>query len=69
MNKKEVLELMQFVIDQNSIAFAEASVTFPLDDQQRRQVLNAVESKTKESFFRFVDRLPAADKKTKRSRK
>ena len=66
MNRKEVL--MQFVIDQNSITLAEATGTLEINDQQRRTVLNAVESKTKDSFFRFVERMPA-DKKNKRSKK
>ena len=69
MNRKEVLELMQFVIDQNANVLAEATGLLNMGDQERRTVLNAVESKTKDSFFRYVDRMSVDEKKSKRSKK
>ena len=69
MNRKEVLELMQFVIDQNANVLAEATGLLNMGDQERRTVLNAVESKTKDSFFRYVDKMSVDEKKSKRSKK
>jgi len=68
MNKKELMELMQFVIDSNANVLAEATSVLELTQQQQRTVLNAVESKTKDCFFRFVDRVEPKKKST-RSRK
>ena len=69
MNRKDVLNLMQFVIDQNSIILAEAARDLQINDQQTRVVMNAIESKTKDCFLRFVDKMPATNNKTKRNKK
>ena len=68
MNKNELMDLMQFVIDSNSQVLAETTAQLGIDAQQQRAVLNVVESKTKDCFFRVIDRVESS-KKTKRSRK
>ena len=70
MNKTELMDLMQFVIDSNAQTIAEATVGAELSDQQRRLILNAIESKTKDCFFRMIDRMkPDTKKVAKSSRK
>ncbi len=66
MNKTELMDLMQFVIDSNAQALAE--VTTALDDQQRRTVLNAVEAKTKDCFFRVIERQQTTKKTTRKKK-
>tara|TARA_B100000683_G_C12128664_1_gene406640 strand:+ start:191 stop:397 length:207 start_codon:yes stop_codon:yes gene_type:complete len=55
MNRQEVMDLMQFVIDSNNMVLAEATAQLTLGDQQRRLILNAVETKTKDCFFRMIE--------------
>ena len=55
MNRQEVMDLMQFVIDSNNMVLAEATAQLTLEDQQRRLILNAVETKTKDCFFRMIE--------------
>ena len=59
MTKKEVLNLMQFVCDQNNTAVYEVAKTdaFNLDDKQLRELLQVLEAKTRECFLRFIERM------------
>ena len=58
MEKSKILNLMQFVVDQNktiifeSIKKSEAQLT----ESQLRALLLAVEQTTKDSFFRLMDK-------------
>ena len=63
MNRQELMDLMQFVIDSNSQVLAEATSMLNLNDQQKRTVLNAVESKTKDCFFRMIEKNKPKKKK------
>ena len=69
MNKQELMDLMQFVIDSNSRVLTETTAGLDINPQQQRNMLNAVESKTKDCFFRMIDRADTSTKKTKRSKK
>ena len=68
MDKQELMNLMQFVVDSNASVLAEATAMLELTDQQRRTVLNSVESKTKDCFFRFVDRIESNKKSTRKKK-
>lgn len=59
MDRKETLNLMQFVIDQNKTVFFETVNTkgIQLEESQLRVLLLALEEKTKESFFKVVERM------------
>lgn len=59
MDRKEVLNLMQFVIDQNKNVFFETvnAKGIKLEESQLRVLLLALEEKTKESFFRVAERM------------
>lgn len=67
MTKNELMDLMQFVIDSNSQILVETTGALNMDPQQQRTILNALESKTKDCFFRVMDK--AVETKKKRSRK
>lgn len=67
MTKNELMDLMQFVIDSNSQILVETTGDLNMDPQQQRTILNALESKTKDCFFRVMDK--AVETKKKRSRK
>lgn len=59
MDRKKVLNLMQFVIDQNKTVFFETvnAKGIQLEESQVRVLLLALEEKTKESFFRLVEKM------------
>jgi len=59
MNRQELLNLMQFVCDQNSNVFFETvkEQNFELSDKQIRAMIQALEAKTKDSFMRFAERM------------
>ena len=67
MTKNELMDLMQFVIDSNSQILVETTGDLNMDPQQQRTILNALESKTKDCFFRVMDKV--VETKKKRSRK
>ncbi len=66
MNRQEVMDLMQFVIDSNNSVLAEATALLTIEEQQRRTILSAVEAKTKDCFFRMIE---LNEKKKPKSRK
>ena len=66
MNRKEVMDLMQFVIDSNNSVLAEATAILTLEDQQRRTILSAVEAKTKDCFFRMIELSEKAKPKSRK---
>lgn len=59
MNRKEMLDLMQFVCDQNNNALYELIVSegIELTEQQTRAIMSVLEAKTKNCFMRFVERM------------
>ena len=65
MDKKELMDLMQFVIDSNTRVIYENTIELNWDEKQQRNVLNAVEAKTKDCFFRMIE-LNEKNKKTTR---
>ncbi len=59
MTRSELLNLMQFVCDQNSAVFYETinAQNMNLTEKQVRAVLQALESTTKNNFMRFAERM------------
>jgi hypothetical protein len=51
MDRKKLLDLMQFVCDQNKVAF------FELIKAEKIDLLSVLESKTKDSFFKMIERM------------
>ena len=60
MTRAELLNLMQFVCDQNGAVFYETinSQNMNLTEKQVRALLQALEATTKNSFMRFAERMP-----------
>ncbi len=69
MDKKELMDLMQFVIDSNKRVIYESTVELDWNEKQQRNVLNAVEAKTKDCFFRMIELNEKNKKTTKRKAK
>ena len=59
MDRKKLLDLMQFVCDQNKVAFLELikAEKMDLSDREINAVLSVLESKTKDSFFKMIERM------------
>ena len=59
MDRKKLLDLMQFVCDQNKVAFFELikAEKIDLSDREINALLNVLESKTKDSFFKMIERM------------
>ena len=60
MNKSDLRDLHAFVKDGQAAAVADAAnanTENPLTEQQVRTIILAVQGKTDECFFRFMDRL------------
>ena len=59
MDRKKLLDLMQFVCDQNKVAFFELikAEKMDLSDRQINALINVLESKTKDSFFKMIERM------------
>ena len=59
MTRKEMLDLMQFVCDQNNTALYELinSDDISLTEQQTRAFMSVLEAKTKDTFMRFIERM------------
>ncbi len=59
MNRKELRTLMEFVIDSNNQTLYDTVVksSIQLSEQELRTIMNAVESNTKDSFFRVMEKV------------
>ena len=59
MNRKELRTLMEFVIDSNSQILYDTVVksSIPLSEQELRTIMNVIESNTKDSFFRVMEKV------------
>jgi ribulose kinase len=59
MDKSQLLNLMQFVIDQNKTIVYDSinSNKTPVSDEQLRALILAVEETTKNSFFRMIEKM------------
>ncbi len=60
MDKNNLRDLMTFVIDSNSSALHEtllSTLELDLTEEQIRVVLNMLEAKTKECFFRVMEKM------------
>ncbi len=59
LNKQELLDLMQFVCDQNKTNLFEILNKAETDISERdvRAILNVLEETTKGCFFRFIEKL------------
>ena len=59
MTRKELLNLMQFVVDQNNTTLVDVINTLRIDcdDKQKRALAQAVEAKTKDCFLRFIEKI------------
>ena len=58
MDRKELRTLMEFIIDSNKQTIFDTVVKsdIQLSEQQLRTIINAVEAKTKEGFFRIIEK-------------
>lgn len=59
MNRKELRTLMEFVIDSNKQTLYDTVLksSIQLSEQELRTIMNAVESNTKDSFFRVMEKV------------
>ena len=56
MEKKDIKQLLQFVVDSNKQSIFElvTAKKYQIDDQQLRQLINVVESTTKDCFYKVM---------------
>ena len=59
MSRKEMLDLMQFVCDQNKVALFEVvqQRNIELDANSLEAILNVLEATTKNNFLKMIERM------------